>query len=408
MTRESAQKTISETPDDDSTRPGLFALYGGQTLWFPVFALTALGLLFVYSSSSVYAAQKYGDEYLFFKKQLIFLIPALLMGFLGMRIRISFLDKYAGRIFLVSLLVTLLTKAPVIGKKVLGAARWIQIGGFQIQPSEFLKITTVLFASYLLAKEPRKLAHLWPIPLALFALLSQPDFGTTLILILGLAALILIHGVPYRFFATGALLFLPVLMVVMIAAPYRMRRLVTFLDPFADPLGAGFQVIQSFVAIANGGLFGKGLGGSQQKLFFLPEAHTDFILAVIAEEMGFAGILVVGFVYGLLFIGIIQLLKKVKNHRERLLGAGIFAMLASSTVVNMGVVGGLLPTKGLPLPFVSSGGSALLASFFMIGLLSQIYRNTLLANLGAKEENGEKSASKELEHIPNLKVKADV
>jgi cell division protein FtsW len=387
---------------------GIFTLYGGQALWFPVLALTALGLLFVYSSSSVYAAQKYGDEYLFFKKQLLFLAPALLAGFIGMRIPFSVLDKFVGRIFLITLIATLLTRAPIIGKKVLGAARWIQVGGFQIQPSEFLKIAAVLFASYLLAKNPRKIAHLWPIPLALGALLVQPDFGTTLILIAGLTTLIFMHGVPYRYFLVGAAAFLPILVGIMIAAPYRMRRLAAFLDPFADPLGSGFQVIQSFVAIANGGLLGRGLGGSQQKLFFLPEAHTDFILAVIAEETGFAGVIVVGTIYALLFVAIIQLLRKVKTHRERLLGSGIFAMLAASTLINMGVVAGLLPTKGLPLPFVSSGGSSLLASFFMMGLLSQIYRNTLLANASSKDENEAKDSSYALEHIPNLKVRTDV
>ncbi len=404
---DSSQKN-SQGIENNTEKLSLFLLYGGQTLWFPVLALTALGLLFVYSSSSVYASQKYGDEYLFFKKQLLFLVPALFMGFLGMRVRISFLDRYAGRIFMGALIATLLTRAPIIGKKVLGAARWIQIAGFQIQPSEFLKIATVLFASYLLSKNPRKIAHLWPIPLAFGALLMQPDFGSTMILVMGLAALIFLHGIPYRFFIAGTLAFLPLIGGIMIAAPYRMRRLITFLDPFADPLGAGFQVIQSFVAIANGGLFGKGLGGSQQKLFFLPEAHTDFILAVIAEEMGFSGVVVVAGVYALLFITILQFLKKVRSHRERLLGAGIFAMLAASTIVNMGVVAGLLPTKGLPLPFVSSGGSSLLASFFMMGLLSQIYRNTILANSAAKDESVSKTSAYRLNRLPNLKVETDV
>jgi cell division protein FtsW len=394
----------SEKPE----RLGFFSLYGGQALWFPVLALTALGLLFVYSASSVYAGQKYGDEYLFFKKQLMFLVPALVCAFLGMRIKISFFDRYAGRLFLGALVMTFLTKAPYIGKKVLGASRWIQIGGFQIQPSEFLKVAAVIFASYLLAKHPRRVLHLWPIGVAFVALLLQPDFGSTMILVSGLTAMIFLHGIPIRFFTTGALLALPALTGIMIAAPYRVKRLVTFLDPFADPLGSGFQIIQSFVAIANGGLFGKGLGGSQQKLFFLPEAHTDFILAVIAEEMGFAGVVVVAAIYALLFIAMIQLIKRVSSHRERLLGTAIFTMLAASTIVNMGVVAGLLPTKGLPLPFVSSGGSSLLASFFMMGILSQIHRNAVLGGSEGKADSADKATNTKLQHLPNLKVHPDV
>jgi cell division protein FtsW len=324
-----------------------------------------------------------------------------------MRIKLSFFDKYSGRIFLAALFPTFLTRAPYIGKKVLGAARWIQIGGIQVQPSEFLKVATVLFASYLMAKFPKRVLHLWPICIAFIALLLQPDFGSTMILVCGLTAMIFVHGIPIRFFAVGAMVSVPILTTIMIAAPYRVKRLVTFLDPFADPLGSGFQVIQSFVAIANGGLFGKGLGGSQQKLFFLPEAHTDFILAVIAEEMGFAGVIVLAAIYCLLFLAILQLLKRVTNSRERLLGTAIFAILAASTVVNMGVVAGILPTKGLPLPFVSSGGSSLLASFFMMGLLSQIHRNVMLVK-SSEEDRPESLQNPSLQHIPNLKAHSDV
>lgn len=376
--QEPRQLAANDSLATSAPRLGPLAQYGAQVLWFPVLALTAFGLLFVFSSSSVYAGQKYGDEYLFFKKQLIFLPAALVAAWVGMKVRLGFLDKHSGKLFLLALGATFLTRVPHIGKKVGGAARWIYIAGVQIQPSEFLKVATVIFASYLMAKNPRRLHQLWPVGLAFAALLLQPDFGSTMILIFGLTALIFVHGIPFRFFLSGVALALPVIVTVMVAAPYRVKRLVTFLDPFADPLGAGFQVIQSFVAIANGGWFGRGLGGSQQKLFFLPEAHTDFILAVIAEEMGFAGILVVVCIYSLLFYSIAQMLKRVSSHRERLLGAGFFAMLASSTIVNMSVVAGLMPTKGLPLPFISAGGSSLLASFFIMGLLSQIYRNTIV------------------------------
>ena len=146
----------------------------------------------------------------------------------------------------------------------------------------------------------------------------------------------------------------------------------TFLNPFKDPLGSGFQVIQSFIAIANGGIFGRGIGESSQKLFFLPEAHTDFILAVITEEMGFIGIVVLSILYAVLYYAILRIILFAKNHTDRLFASGVFTMLVLTTIINMGVVAGAFPTKGLPLPFISNGGSALIANFFLIGLLSQI------------------------------------
>lgn len=362
-----------------SQKPGSFVLYGGQALWFPVLALMSFGILFVYSSSSVYAAQKYGDEFIFVKKQIIYLAPSLLAAYLGARIPLKVIDRYCGKLFILSLTLVALTRVPGLGRKVKGAARWIAAGPVQFQPSEFLKITAVLFASYLLARTPQRISQLWPVLLCFVFLLLQPDFGSSVILLLGLVAMLFMHGLPGRVFVAGAALLLPAVGVIAMAAPYRVKRLVTFLDPFADPLGAGFQVIQSFVAIATGGWFGKGLGGSQQKLFFLPEAHTDFILSVIAEEMGFAGIVTIVLIYALLFYAILQIVAQAATHRERLLASGIFAMFAGSTVINMGMVAGMLPTKGLPLPFISAGGSSLVANLFMIGVLSQIHKNIVLS-----------------------------
>ncbi len=383
MTKANSSARVSNAlpnEPENGTAAGSFALYGGQALWFPVIALVGFGILFVYSASSVYSAQKYKDEFIFVKKQALYLIPGLFMIFLGLKTPLRIIDRFAGRLFLLCLTLTFLTKVPGIGRKVLGASRWIGLGPLQLQPSEFLKVASVLFASRLLAESPHQLHRLWPTLLCYVALLLQPDFGSSVILSLGLAGLILIHGIPKRVFAGAILSILPVAIIVMVAAPYRMRRLVTFLDPFADPLGAGFQVIQSFVAIATGGIFGKGLGASQQKLFFLPEAHTDFILAVIGEEMGFAGILIISLIYGLFFFCLLQIMRNAANHRERLLATGFFSMFAGSTLINMGVVAGLLPTKGLALPFISSGGSSLLASLFMVGILGQIHKNGLLCD----------------------------
>ena len=255
---------------------GKFTKYGAQTLWLPVLALISFGLLFVYSSSGIYASEKYGNEFIFVQKQLLYLIPGIIAAFIGARISLPWLQKHSGILFALSTIAVLATKAPLIGKKVGGASRWLSVAGYQVQPGEFLKIAAVLFCAKLLVEKPHAIWRAGVCGIAFAALLVQPDFGSALILTCGAVGLLLIHGLPKRIFFGLLAAGLPIIFVMMIAAPYRVRRLVSFLDPYSDPLGAGFQVIQSFVAIASGGLFGKGLGGSQQKLFFLPEAHTDF------------------------------------------------------------------------------------------------------------------------------------
>ena len=359
-----------------------FDAYGGQTLWFPVVALISFGLLFVYSASSVYAAQKYGDEFLFAKKQIFFLLPGAFAAFIGAKFPLEKLQKWSLYLFFGSLLLTSLTLAPVIGKRILGAARWITLMGFQLQPSEFLKITSILFLAGNLSSPKFKWTALLPLLLAFAVLLKQPDFGTTVILFIGIASTLFFYGIPKRYFFGCLALLLPVMGALAIAAPYLLKRLVAFLDPFSDPLGSGFQVIQSFVAIASGGLFGKGLGGSQQKLFFLPEAHTDFILSVIGEEMGFVGLIIIFLIYAILFYSLLQLLLAVHEPFHRMVTAGLLAMIAASTLVNMGVCAGLLPTKGLTLPFISSGGSSLVANLFSMGILAQIHAKAYIRQIG--------------------------
>jgi cell division protein FtsW len=359
-----------------------FDAYGGQTLWFPVVALLSFGLLFVYSASSVYAGQKYGDEFLFAKKQLLYILPGALAALAGARIPLERLQRWSLWLMLGALALTALTLTPVLGRKILGASRWISFGGLQLQPSEFLKIASVIHLSALLAEKKIQWIKLLPLGLGFATLLHQPDFGTSVILLVGISAILFFHGIPKRYFFGGLAMVIPLLGVLAVAAPYRLKRIVTFLDPFADPLGSGFQVIQSFVAIASGGFFGKGLGGSQQKLFFLPEAHTDFIFSVIGEEMGFVGILIIFLIYTMLFYSLLQLLVAVTEPFHRMVTAGLLAMLAASTLVNMGVCAGMLPTKGLTLPFISSGGSSLVANLFAMGLLAQIHAKAYIRQIG--------------------------
>lgn len=378
----------------------IFQLYGGQALWFPVLSLICFGVLFVYSASSVYSAQKYGDEFIFVKKQLLYLIPGIIAAICGAKISLRFWFKYRIPIFFASVFLATLTRVPGLGRKVKGAARWISIGPVQFQPSESLKIATIFMLAGTLHLYPKSFQKLWPLACAFACLIIQPDFGSCVILFLTVATMLFMHGLPLSIFSFGIASLLPIVAIVAISAPYRVKRLVSFLDPFADALGAGFQIIQSFVAIANGGWFGRGLGGSQQKLFFLPEAHTDFILAVIGEEMGFAGIFTIMLIYSLFFYAIIQIVSQALSSKDRLIASGIFAIFAGSTIINLGMVAGLLPTKGLPLPFISSGGSSLVVNLFMVGILSQIHKNTLLqADSDSSKQSQNRSLISSLESL---------
>lgn len=363
-----------------------WAAHGGNVLWIPVFALTAFGILFVYSASSVYAQQYYHDEFYFVKRQALFLIPSLLAAFFAARVPFKTLFRFVKPVFILFLLLTFATHLPHIGRRVSGAPRWINLGPVSIQPADFLKIfTLLLLVSFLTQGTIENLKGPWYKSLKLWSYLAafaltpiavilQKDLGTTIVILSGYLSVLFMNGLPKRYLAGvfGCLSFGFVLAVL--AEPYRIARVMAFLNPFRDPLGTGFQVIQSFVAVANGGLFGRGIGESQQKLFFLPEAHTDFILAVITEEMGFLGVFVIAVLYCVLYYAILRLVLYAKTPRERLLASGCLAMLALTTIINMGVVAGALPTKGLPLPFISNGGSALIANYFIIGLMAQISR----------------------------------
>lgn len=366
--------TQNPTSEESKAEMSTWVSYGGNVLWLPVLALTGFGILFVYSASSVYSAQYYGNEFYFVKKQALFLIPSMFAAVLGAKIPFEFFYKWIKPVFILLILMTFLTHLPTIGKRVGGAARWLNLGPISIQPAEFLKVLAILFMVSTIATRPIKRSSLILLCLAPIAVLLQKDLGTTLVILCAYMSVLFMNGLAKRYMvAIFSFLSFGLALAIMVE-PYRISRVMTFLNPFKDPLGAGFQVIQSFVAVANGGFFGRGIGESQQKLFFLPEAHTDFILAVITEEMGFVGVLVLAILYSVLYYAILRLILHARTNSERLLATGTFAILVLTTIVNMGAVAGALPTKGLPLPFISNGGCAIIANYFLIGLMSQISR----------------------------------
>lgn len=365
-----------------------FSRIGGQGLWFPVLALSAFGLLFVYSASSVYAGENFGDEYYFAKRHLVSILVGICAACAGLTFSIDFLIRHSRLIFYATVILLALTLVPPLGHSVNGAARWLRWGGISVQPAEWAKIACILLAARTLALHPRYPLKLLPVSVMFPVLLLQPDFGTTAVICFSLTIMLFVHGAPIRYFIWSMVIAFPMIIGLILFAPYRMRRLTTFIDPFSDPLGAGFQVIQSFLAIASGGWFGKGLGNSTQKLFFLPEAHTDFVVAVIGEEMGLAGILVLTALFALFFFSAIVIVTSLTNRTHKLLATGLVALTAGNTIVNLGMVVGLLPTKGLPLPFVSAGGTAYIFSLFTIGLLGQCYYRSHGQRNDQPEEQG--------------------
>jgi cell division protein FtsW len=287
------------------------------------------------------------------------------------------------------LLVAVLFSRPVNGTR-----RWFALAGFGIQPSELAKLAIVLFAALILERRMHRIndiTYSLP-PIALVAgglvalILLEPDFGTAVSLLAVVGVMVFAAGLSYRYVIGAGLVMLAGLAVVLIQAPYRIKRIMTFLDPWSDPLGSGFQIIQSLIAVGTGGVFGKGLMEGKQKLFFLPEPHTDFIYAVIAEELGLIGALVILACFGVIAWRGLRTSVRAPDSFGAFLALGITMMLVLQAFVNMSVVLGLMPTKGIPLPLVSAGGSSLLINLLGVGVLLNISQHA--TETGAATEMG--------------------
>ncbi len=339
------------------------------------YLLLIIGLFQVYSSSAIYAAEKFNNPYFFVQRQGLFVIFAGLMFFISGKISPKRYVFLGGVLFISSLVLLILTHVPGVGITIGGATRWINLlSGFRIEPGEFYKVGFGFFIFWLLSLKEKyeNMSVWWPFFIMLFVsiglFLKQPDFGSVFLLILSalIVLFLWIRSVkPFLILgavAAGGLVFF------LAQESYRMDRFLTFLNPWKDSQGKGFQAIQSFVAFKKGGFFGEGIGMSQAKFFFLPEAHTDFTLAIFAEEMGFFGV----FFLFLLFMGIVFIIFKIAKNQENdfkclllsyYLGGLFFFYFFINACVNVGLV----PTKGLPLPFLSYGGSSLLSITFLLG-----------------------------------------
>jgi cell division protein FtsW len=349
-------------------------------LFLLVVALLGAGVVMVYSASAILATDRFHDTYFFLKKQCFWALLGLgvLWGTMSMDYRRW--RRVVLPLLAVAFVLLLLVLVPALGQEINGTRRWLRWGPISFQPTELAKLALVLYLADFLARRQARIGSLWhgflpPLLVtgAMAALiLRQPDLGSSVALVAVVLCMLFVAGARAGHMALVGALAVPVIVVAVSGASYRLRRVFAFLDPWADPRGAGFQIIQSYLALGGGGWAGRGLGESKQKLFYLPEPHTDFIFAIIGEELGFVGALVIVTLFGLLLWRGVRIGLRVADRFGALAALGITAMLATQALVNLGVVVGLLPTKGLPLPFVSFGGSSLVAAMAGVGLLLNI------------------------------------
>lgn len=356
-------------------------------------ALTCFGVVMVYSASSVMAVKRFHDGFFFLKRQGLFALLGFGIMLLVMRIDYHTWKRIAVPGLLFCLVLLCLVLIPGIGGKAGGSSRWIKLPGFNLQPSEMAKLALIMYMAYSLDKKQDKVKSLTagfiPYMIVLMFLIGflvlQPDLGGALTLAFVAMVMLFAAGTRLVYIFSMLLLALPFLMYKL-SRGYHKGRMEAFLNPWSDPEGKGFQIIQSWLALGTGGVFGQGLGEGKQKLFYLPEAHTDFILSVVGEELGFLGVLVVIGMFFLLVQRAMRIAVAAPDTFGRFLALGIAVLFGIEATVNMGVVTGLLPTKGLALPFISYGGSSLLISLFAVGILLNISSGLKISAISLKEE----------------------
>lgn len=342
--------------------------------------LTCLGVVMVFSSSSIMAVREHGDSLYFLKRQGVYALVgfALMAGL--MHFNYLYLRKLAVPILFFCLFLLILVLVPGVGAKVGGAKRWIRLFGFSLQPAEFAKLGLIIFMAHSLARKQEKmksfklgfLPYMVVLAILLALMLAQPDLGSAMTLGVVAMAMMFVAGTRPVYIAGLGILALPFLYFLVMNVDYRRRRILAFLNPWEDPSNTGFQIIQSWIAFGSGGAMGNGLGESKQKLFFLPEAHTDFIFSVIGEELGFAGVVVIAAMFLLLVMRGFRAATHAPDSFGSYLAFGMTLLLGIEAFVNMAVVMGLVPTKGLALPFLSYGGSSLMASLMAVGIILNV------------------------------------
>ena len=349
-------------------------------LLFPVLFLVGIGVVMVYSASSAMALKKFGSDYFFLKKQAFFTLLGIIVLVVCRHFPYTFYRPLSYPVLFLSLVFLIAVFIPQLGLSAGGATRWLRIGSFTFQPSELARFALVIYLAYSLEKKGARLKDfsIGFLPHVLFPIIfaglifMQPDFGSVVILSVLTWLMLFIGGVRLKHLFVSILALLPIGMYLLMSAEYRWKRLLGFIDPWQYPADEGYQIVHSLMAFGTGGLWGAGIGKGYQKLFYLPEPHTDFIFSVIGEELGLIGILVIIGLYAWILVRGIQIAKMTEDPFGSFLAVGLTVAMGLQIVVNMGVALGLLPTKGLTLPFLSYGGTSLLLNMASIGILLNI------------------------------------
>ncbi len=353
-----------------------------KILFITVIVLSIFGLLMIYSSSSIWAEYKFDDAFYYLRMQSIYLIIGIILMYLISKINYKIFYQKSNLLLIGTIILLILVLIPGIGVVRNGSQSWFGIGPFGIQPSEAAKIAIIIFTAKYLANNNKFLKSykkgVFPILgilLLTFGLIMlQPDLGTASIIVMSVIALLFIAGVNMKFFLGIGIIGVVGLIILIIIAPYRMDRITSFIDPWSDPLGTGFQIIQSLYAIGPGGLLGMGFLSSRQKQFYLPEPQTDFIFSIISEEFGVLGVIIVSVLFCIILYRGIKIAINAKNNFSKYLAFGLIFQIIFQTVLNLMVVIGMIPVTGVTLPFLSYGGSSLLISLASIGIVLNISR----------------------------------
>ena len=369
-----------------------------------VLALLSIGLVMVASASMSIAERDFGNPFYYFNKQLIFALLGIALACVMMQIPMGVWESAGILLLLLALVMLVVVLIPGVGKTVNGSTRWLAFGPARLQVSEFARLFLLIYlAGYLVRRGPEVrerirgfLKPLIVLCLAAFLLVMEPDFGAAVMLMAAAMVMMFVGGVSFWQFLLlfSGLTFTAV--VLAITSPYRLQRITGFMDPWADPFGSGFQLTQSLIAIGSGSWGGLGLGSSVQKLFYLPEAHTDFLFAILAEELGLIGVLVVIGLYVFLLIRAWRIARKASESGmmfSAYLATGIMAWVGMQAFINMGISMGLLPTKGLTLPLLSAGGSSTLAVCIALGMLLRIGHEAEVAQVQASRGQGRGQSS---------------
>jgi cell division protein FtsW len=357
---------------------------GDRWIIATVAALVTVGIVMVFNTSYFFAGERFGDPLHVFRKHLVSVVLGLLACVAASRVRSTTYERIAYPALALVVVMLIAVLIPGVGIVRGGARRWIGLGMMNLQPSEMAKLVAVLYLARSMVRKGPRLAtfelgvvpHFIVIGVLAALVVVEPDFGTAALLGITLFAMLFTGGVRWRHLALPVLPIVPLAVYAISSSPYRLRRVMVFLDPWEHPRDAGFQLVQSFLAFGSGGLFGAGLGESKQKMFFLPEAHTDFIFSVIGEELGLLGALAIVCLFALLAVRGLRVAINHPTFFGQLVAFGTTTVLVLQAGINMAVVLGLLPTKGLALPFVSYGGSAMIGAMTAVGVLLALSRES--------------------------------